>query len=149
MGEGSEMVYQGLILGDNNKNDTLSIPQTALAGNTRMRVRVQRITGGAVLSACAEYFTGETEDYSINISNTKPNKIPISYCTPVYTYTCMKGGKMKSFSLKADSLSISETDTACSGGYNDYRLQAATVVKAGRKIFRWFIQIPTMEALFT
>ena len=133
VGEGSEMVFQGLISGDNNKNDTLSIPQTALSGNTRMRVRVQRITGGAVLSACAEYFTGETEDYSVNISNAKPNKTPLSYCKPIYTYPCMKGGKMKNFSLKTDSLSISKTDTACSGGYNDYRLQAAAVVKAGKK----------------
>ena len=133
VGEGSEMVYQGLITGDNVKNDSLAIPQTALAGNTRMRVRVQRITGGAVLSACAEYFTGETEDYSVNITNFKPAKSATNYCVPVYTYPCVKGGKIQSFNLKADSLSISKTDTACSNGYSDYRLQTSASVKSGKK----------------
>ncbi len=133
VGEGSEMVYQGLISGDNIKNDTLSIPQTALAGNTRMRVRIQRMTGGAVLSACTEYSTGETEDYSVNITNAKPVKLTTDYCVPIYTYPCVKGGRIKSFNLKADSLSISKTDTACSNGYNDYRLQTSARVKSGKK----------------
>ena len=133
VGEGSEMVYQGLITGDNVKNDTLSISQTALAGNTRMRVRVQRMTGGSVLSACTEYSTGETEDYSINIINAKPVKSTTDYCVPTYTYPCVKGGRIKSFSLKADSLSISKADTACSNGYNDYRLQTSARVKSGKK----------------
>jgi GEVED domain/Secretion system C-terminal sorting domain/Pregnancy-associated plasma protein-A len=131
--EGSEMVYQGKISGDNNKIDSLTIPQTALAGDTRMRVRVQRITGGAVLSACAEYFTGETEDYSVTISNPKPTKAPINYCVPVYTYPCVKGGLISKFDLRADSLSISKSDTACSGGYNNYRNQTSAMVKAGKK----------------
>ena len=133
VGEGSEMVYQGLISGNNVKDDSLSIPKTALSGNTRMRVRVQRITGGAVLSACAEYFTGETEDYSVNITNSKPAQIATNYCVPVYTYPCVKGGRISKFDLKADSLSISKSDTACLGGYNDYRLQTSASVKSGKK----------------
>jgi GEVED domain/Pregnancy-associated plasma protein-A/Secretion system C-terminal sorting domain len=133
VGEGSELVYQGLISGDNNKVDTLSVPKTALEGKTRMRVRVQRMTGGAVLSACAEYSTGETEDYAVNISNAKPDKITTNYCVPFYTYPCVKGGRIKTFNLKTDSLSISKTDTACSNGYNDYRLQTSASVKAGKK----------------
>jgi GEVED domain/Secretion system C-terminal sorting domain/Pregnancy-associated plasma protein-A len=133
VGEGSEMVYQGKISGDNNKIDSLMIPKTALEGKTRMRVRVQRITGGAVLSACAEYFTGETEDYSVNIINTKPDKIPTSYCVPIHTYPCVKGGKIKSINLRADSLSISKADTTCSNGYNNYRAETSANVKAGKK----------------
>lgn len=133
VGAGSEMVYQGLISGDNNKVDTLSIPKTALEGKTRMRVRVQRMTGGAVLNACTEYSTGESEDYSVTIFNAKPDKMPISYCTPIYTYPCVKGGRIKSFSLKADSLSISQSDTACLNGYNDYRIQTSARVKSGKK----------------
>jgi hypothetical protein len=133
VGEGSEMVYQGKIMGSNNKIDSLMIPKTALEGKTRMRVRVQRITGGAVLSACAEYFTGETEDYSVNIVNTKPDKMPTNYCVPIYTYPCVKGGKISKFDLKTDSLSISKSDTACSDGYNNYRTQTSAMVKAGKK----------------
>ena len=134
VGEGSEMVYQGsMASGDNVLIDSLKIPKTALAGATRMRVRVQRNTGGPVLSACDTYAMGETEDYSVDITNAKPDPTPVSYCTPIYTYPCVKGGKILNFSLKADSLSINNSDTTCINGYNNYRLKTSAMVKAGKK----------------
>ena len=134
VGEGSEMVYQGsMVTGDNVLIDSLKIPKTALAGATRMRVRVQRNTGGPVLSACDNYSTGETEDYSVNITNAKPDPTPVAYCTPTYTYPCVKGGKLLNFSLKADSLNINITDTTCANGYNNYRSKTSAMVKAGKK----------------
>jgi GEVED domain/Pregnancy-associated plasma protein-A/Secretion system C-terminal sorting domain len=134
VGEGSEMVYQGkMVTGDNVLVDSLRIPKTALAGSTRMRVRVQRITGGPVLSACDNYFTGETEDYSVSITNAKPDPTPVAYCMPTYTYPCVKGGQLLNFSLKADSLSINNGDTTCAGGYNNYRSNTSAMVKAGKK----------------
>lgn len=133
VGEGSEMIYQGAITGNNVVTDSLRIPKTGLAGTARMRVRVQRITGGAVSSACDSYFTGETEDYTVNITNPKPDPTPVTYCTPVYTYPCVKGGKILSFGLKGDSLQISNTDTTCNNGYSDYRSKARANVKAGKK----------------
>lgn len=133
-GEGSEMVYQGSMLtGNNVLMDSLKIPKTALAGSTRMRVRVQRFTGGLVLSACDNYSTGETEDYSVNITNAYPDPTPITYCTPIYTNPCVKGGKILSFSLKSDSLSINNSDTTCANGYNNYCSKTSAMVKAGRK----------------
>ena len=133
-GEGSEMVYQGSMLtGNNVLIDSLKIPKTALAGSTRMRVRVQRFTGGLVLNACDNYSTGETEDYSVNITNPKPDLTPVAYCTPIYTYPCVKGGKILNFSLKSDSLSINNSDTTCADGYNNYRTKTSAMVKAGKK----------------
>lgn len=133
-GEGSEMVYQGSMLsGVNMLIDSLKIPKTAISGSTRMRVRVQRFTGGLVLSACDNYSTGETEDYSVNITNAKPDPTPITYCTPIYIYPCLKGGQISYFSLKSDSLSINNLDSTCANGYRNYSLKTSAMVKAGKK----------------
>ena len=134
VGEGSEMVYQGsMVSGENVLTDSLKIPKTALAGVTRMRVRVQNSMSGPVLSACDTYAMGETEDYSVNITNAKPDPTPVAYCTPIYTYPCVKGGKLLNFSLKADSLNINIIDTTCANGYNNYRSKTSAMVKAGKK----------------
>ena len=51
-----------------NITNTINIPATALAGVTRMRVRVRFGTGALTSGqACTGYTYGETEDYNVNI----------------------------------------------------------------------------------
>ena len=60
--------------GNTNYSGTVSVPSSAILGNTRMRVR---ISYGGTLSPCGSSSYGEVEDYSINVINN----------TPVITYT--------------------------------------------------------------
>jgi hypothetical protein len=46
---------------------TIIIPESALQGNTRMRVITGRSGGVPLASACGSYDGGETEDYTVNI----------------------------------------------------------------------------------
>src|SRR5690606_1668497 len=47
--------------------DNITIPSTALAGTTGMRIILAQNTFGAALQPCMTYTTGETEDYLITI----------------------------------------------------------------------------------
>lgn len=58
-------------IGANVLNGNISIPLTALSGNTRMRI-VLRENGSATQSACGSYGYGETEDYMVNILTATP-----------------------------------------------------------------------------
>jgi Zn-dependent metalloprotease len=51
-------------------NSSISIPGTALSGNTTMRVRVSYNNPLTDVDACLDYSYGETEDYSITIGGT-------------------------------------------------------------------------------
>lgn len=61
-----------LLLGSGNGvtiTNSVTIPGTALTGNTKMRVRVRYNTTLTASDACTAYTYGETEDYTINIVN--------------------------------------------------------------------------------
>jgi hypothetical protein len=45
----------------------ISVPLTAIVGNTRMRITVVEGTSGPLLTPCLSYSYGETEDYTVNI----------------------------------------------------------------------------------
>lgn len=60
-------------VGGNIVSGTVTIPLSALPGNTRMRVILAE-QGSISQTSCANYTWGETEDYTINI-------IPITPCT--------------------------------------------------------------------
>lgn len=65
--ETSEFFY----LGSGNGiviDSTFTVPTNAIAGNTRMRVRVKYNTTLGDTSACLSYLFGETEDYIVNIT---------------------------------------------------------------------------------
>ncbi len=53
-------------------NSTISVPTDALAGTTKMRVRLRFVTALTGADACIGYTYGETEDYAISIVNPVP-----------------------------------------------------------------------------
>lgn len=57
-------VYMNPILSNN-----FTIPQSAWAGKTRMRVRSNYVIYGIPTDACSKLTFGETEDYTLNITN--------------------------------------------------------------------------------
>lgn len=59
---------------------SFTVPNEAILGNTRLRIRLQEGTGYAP-DACAysAFYSGETEDYTVNIEMNSG-----SYCTPIH-----------------------------------------------------------------
>ncbi len=56
--------------------DSINVPSTALGGLTRMRIVL--VQGNTNPDPCNTYFTGETEDYLLNILNDSPCKLPFT-----------------------------------------------------------------------
>lgn len=56
--------------------DSINIPSTALTGVTKMRLVLEQ--GTSIPDPCGSYFTGETEDYLINILNDSPCSLPFT-----------------------------------------------------------------------
>ena len=88
----------------------ITVPNTALAGATGMRVR-SRLTGNANgdVDACAVFGSGTTQDYTVNV-------IGIADLTGSYTYSWSPGG--------ATTASVSVTPTV--GGINTYTVTATS-----------------------
>ncbi len=64
----SEMLFAGKIAGDNFVSDSITIPKILKVGTYRLRIRIQRASGGPVTSACELYNRGEAEDYAVVVS---------------------------------------------------------------------------------
>jgi Zn-dependent metalloprotease/chitodextrinase len=62
--ETSEKVVTGSSSSSGNLSSTFTVPTTALAGNTRMRVQMKY---GSTSTACETFTYGEVEDYTVNI----------------------------------------------------------------------------------
>lgn len=62
--ETSEKVVAGSSSSSGNLSSTFTVPTTALAGNTRMRVQMKY---GSTSTACETFTYGEVEDYTVNI----------------------------------------------------------------------------------
>jgi bacillolysin len=60
----NELLMSGASIGTGSLNGTITIPATALAGNTRMRVSM---VYGSTASACGNFTYGEVEDYTVTI----------------------------------------------------------------------------------
>jgi hypothetical protein len=76
----NERIYQNTntINGNTNVNFSFTIPNTATAGITRLRIRTRPDFDGIVASPCDEYGFGETEDYILTISEPCPNDLVLS-----------------------------------------------------------------------
>ena len=88
-----------------NYNGTISIPNTALLGVTRMRVRA--VEGTTIFNACSAYSYGETEDYKITILEAP---------------SCVAPSALVSSSITINSATLSWTAPASSpsNGYDVY-----------------------------
>lgn len=62
--DAGELAYQGN--GSGTISNTITVPSNATAGNTTMRVAISRF---GFPPACGNYYLGETEDYTVAISN--------------------------------------------------------------------------------
>ena len=65
--ESTEKVVSGSSSSSGNLTGTFTVPTTALAGQTRMRVQMKY---GAAPTACETFSYGEVEDYTVNIGAT-------------------------------------------------------------------------------
>lgn len=57
------------LLFSTDKSIAVTLPTLMLNGSTRLRVRTADFSSGGVLNACVQYAVGETEDYTVSISN--------------------------------------------------------------------------------
>ena len=89
---------------------TITPPDGAVLGNTRMRVRIVYNTTS---TACGASSYGETEDYTINV-------MP----APAY---CSASASCDEYISGVQVGSINNTGTSCSGGYASYTSQITTM----------------------
>ncbi|MGJ8661624.1 MAG: GEVED domain-containing protein, partial [Bacteroidota bacterium] len=68
--DAGEMVYVSptYTAGPHTETANITIPTTALTGNTRMRVVTVETTSATSVNPCGTYTWGETEDYFVNIA---------------------------------------------------------------------------------
>ncbi|MFO7722524.1 MAG: GEVED domain-containing protein, partial [Bacteroidales bacterium] len=64
----AELAYQSVTSTNNTVTGTVTIPPTALSGNTRMRVVFVETSSATSVNPCGTYTWGETEDYLVTIS---------------------------------------------------------------------------------
>lgn len=89
--------YSGTASQNSYATASITIPSTAMLGNTRMRVRLNNTSIFSNTSGCGNSFYGEVEDYTINItsagtlavSNTKKGSIAV-YPNPVKSEVFLK-----------------------------------------------------------
>lgn len=70
--ESTEKVVSGSSSSSGNLTGTFTVPATALAGQTRMRVQMKY---GAAPTACETFSYGEVEDYTVNIGSSTVNSV--------------------------------------------------------------------------
>ncbi len=88
----------------------VTIPPTALTGQTRMRIRsrVSGVSNGAT-DACTSFGSGETEDYIITINAGSPCINPPTAGTTVSNLDSVCSGKSFTLSLSGNSTGLSQT----------------------------------------
>lgn len=76
----NERIYQNAtsFSGGTTVNLSFTLPNTATAGITRLRIRTRPDFDGAVASPCDEYSFGETEDYILTVADPCPNDLVLS-----------------------------------------------------------------------
>lgn len=95
-------------IGANVLNGNISIPLTALSGNTRMRI-VLRENGSATQSACGSYGYGETEDYIVNILSATPCIAPPTAGITLASAILVCDSSSINLSLSGNSIGIGQT----------------------------------------
>jgi len=79
-GDAGELLYNTTNPTPNTINTTISLPNTAVLGNTRLRVSMQYLWGSASPTTdCGGFTYGEVEDYSVTI--VPASLTPVSTCT--------------------------------------------------------------------
>lgn len=64
----TEMIFSSATTSSNTVTGTVSIPPTALSGNTLLRVVFVETTSATSVNPCGTYSWGETEDYMVTIT---------------------------------------------------------------------------------
>ncbi|NBB19112.1 hypothetical protein GVN20_07080 [Runella sp. CRIBMP] len=83
------------MIGTTEKSVLVTLPTTLLNGPTRMRVRTADFASGGVTNACSRYTVGETEDYTVTISN--GSSLPQIQLLSTFPPLCASGNYQASF----------------------------------------------------
>jgi hypothetical protein len=96
---------------------TLAVPSTALAGNTRIRIR-SRAAGSPNGSAdpCSTFGSGETEDYTLTVFAVGNTSNPAPYCAAPSSAGCGTGN-ITSVVLAGTALSVASGCSLNASGY--------------------------------
>ncbi|WP_196892943.1 M4 family metallopeptidase [Aureivirga marina] len=65
--ESGELISSGASTSSGNLTETFTIPNSAILGNTRMRVVMMYGNGNPTVNPCGTFSFGEVEDYTVNI----------------------------------------------------------------------------------
>ena len=135
--DSGEMVYDAGSASTTAVSGTLTIPASATLGNTRMRI-VMKYTDGndtAVPTACGSFAYGETEDYTVNIteastavcgSTSNLNASNISTSAATLSWASVSGASNYSVRYRENGASSWTTVTASSTSYSLSGLSAST-----------------------
>ncbi|QDK82155.1 hypothetical protein EXU85_27510 [Spirosoma sp. KCTC 42546] len=117
---------------------TITIPASASAGPTKLRLRSQYASDGLVVSPCDPYNYGETEDYTIVIDGPNPNPATcfslVAAATPVHcvgnqdgavSLTAVGGTAPFSYSLNNQSNATGTFTNLSAGSYTAIVTNAA------------------------
>ncbi len=98
--ESAEMIAKsttnGEMIGTTEKSVLVTLPTTFLNGSTRMRIRTADFASGGVTNACSRYTVGETEDYTVSISN--GSALPQIQLSSTFSPLCAGANYQASFS---------------------------------------------------
>jgi hypothetical protein len=94
--------------GGNIISGNISIPFTALVGQTGMRVKLQA-GGSATQSPCGTYGTGETEDYIVSIAAGAPCTAPPNAGITLSSLTAVCPNTSVTISLSGNSIGTGQT----------------------------------------
>lgn len=109
----SERVYTGTITGIYPVSGNITIPNTALNGNTRLRIRLFDTESNATANACGDTQYGQVEDYTVNILPSSPTILADGNSLSIFTYVEGNGPSAEqSFTVTGANLSSNITATA-------------------------------------
>lgn len=111
--DASERVYTGTISGTYPISGNITIPNTALNGNTRLRIRLFDTESNATANACGDTQYGQVEDYTVNILPSSPTILADGNSLSIFTYVEGNGPSAEqSFTVTGANLSSNITATA-------------------------------------
>src|SRR5690606_26058005 len=108
----SERVYTGTITGTYPISGNITIPNTALNGNTRLRIRLFDTETDATANACGDTGYGQVEDYTVNILPSSPTILADGSSLSAFTYVEGNGPSAEqSFTVTGTNLTDNITAT--------------------------------------
>ncbi len=106
--DAGELAYDAGSMSTSTVTGNLTVPSTALTGETRMRVSMKY---NAAQTVCETFQYGEVEDYTVNI---------IDAAAPPVTYCASKGNSVADEWIARVAVAGIDNSTGANGGYADF-----------------------------